>query len=73
MGRRAQNSFMPGTWYRRKSEECGRLAKSAKSPQDSARYEQEEKLWLRIADDADAYAKAERDWEASRRRQRDPK
>jgi hypothetical protein len=56
---------MPGSWYRRKSAECGRMAQAATDPDIRDRFKNEEKLWLQIADGADAFDKALREWEAS--------
>jgi hypothetical protein len=51
---------MPGSWYRRKSEECGRNAQAATDPRIRDRFKNEEKLWLQIADQEDENDRANR-------------
>jgi hypothetical protein len=44
---------MADSWYRRKSQECGRMAQSVTDSDLRDRYKNEEKLWLQIADQED--------------------
>ena len=58
---------MPDSWYRRKSQECGRLAQSVTDSDLRDRYKNEEKLWLQIADQEDENDRANRARVALRR------
>jgi hypothetical protein len=51
---------MPGSWYRRKSAECGRNAQATTNSKIRDRYRIEEKLWLQIADQEDENDRANR-------------
>jgi hypothetical protein len=45
---------MPSSWFRKKSEECGRQAlDAARTDAERAEYKHQQRLWLKIADDAD--------------------
>jgi hypothetical protein len=37
-------------WYRRKADECARMAKDASDPATREHYEHDERLWRQIAD-----------------------
>ena len=37
-------------WYLNKAHECARMAKDAADPQRRSNYEEEQKLWLQIAE-----------------------
>ena len=46
---------MPGSWYRQKSAECGRQALDAnRTVKQRTEFDTQAKLWLQIADRADA-------------------
>lgn len=47
------------------------MAKEAKRTEDRIEYQNQEKIWLQMADQAEAYDKANRGWEASQRPGRD--
>jgi hypothetical protein len=47
-------------WYRRRADECARLAKDASEPHRRRAHEIQEKLWLGIADQIDANENAAR-------------
>jgi hypothetical protein len=47
-------------WYRRKADECARLAKDASEPHRRRALETQEKLWLQIADQIEANEDAAR-------------
>jgi hypothetical protein len=52
---------MPGTWFRRKSAQCGRMAQDAtRTEADRDESKHQEMLWLKIAEDAEANDDARR-------------
>jgi hypothetical protein len=55
------SSDMADSFYRQKSAECARMAQAATNSDIRARYLNEGKRWLEIADQVDANDKAERD------------
>jgi hypothetical protein len=60
-GRPAQYPRMHDSlWYRRKADECARLAKEASEPHRRRAHETQEKLWLQIADQIEANEDAAR-------------
>lgn len=40
-------------WYRHKADQCARLAEEATDPKKRARYEDEQKIWLELAAQAE--------------------
>jgi hypothetical protein len=45
---------MLGSWYRNEAAKYGRLAGQTTDAERRARFQQEQKLWLQIADELDA-------------------